>query len=162
MGSPKKSAVRDRQVESETVAEAGGGAAVSDAELLGIGARDVSSLLQEVDAGFDFSSFTRLQKAMDVPRYQLAELVRIKPRTLTRREVEGKLHPDESERLLRAARLFQKAIELFEGDAAAARTWLTTSNRALSGKRPIDLARTEPGAREVENLIGRLEHGVFT
>lgn len=162
MGVSRKVAVRDRQVEAKAVASAERGTTVSDAELLGIKAHDLSSLLGEVNAGFDFRSFTRLQKAMDLPKYELAELVQIKPRTLTRRQVEGKLHPNESERLLRAARLFQKAIELFEGDAAAARTWLTTPNRALKDKRPLDLARTELGAREVENLIGRLEHGVFT
>jgi uncharacterized protein (DUF2384 family) len=34
--------------------------------------------------------------------------------------------------------------------------------RALGGRSPLDFAQTEPGAREVENVIGRLEHGVFS
>ncbi len=33
--------------------------------------------------------------------------------------------------------------------------------RGLNNARPIDYARTDYGAREVRNLIGRLEHGVF-
>jgi putative toxin-antitoxin system antitoxin component (TIGR02293 family) len=49
---------------------------------------------------------------------------------------------------------------LFEGDANAARQWLTAPQPALGGSTPGDYAATELGAREVENLIGRLEHGI--
>jgi putative toxin-antitoxin system antitoxin component (TIGR02293 family) len=64
--------------------------------------------------------------------------------------------------LLRASRLFGRTLELFEGDRDAATEWLTTAQPALGGARPIDLANTDVGAREVETLIGRLEHGVFS
>ena len=53
------------------------------------------------------------------------------------------------------------AVALFEGDIAAARKWLQMPQRGLGGETPLDFASTEVGAREVENLIGRLEHGVF-
>jgi len=79
-----------------------------------------------------------------------------------RRKSEGRLKPDESDRLVRASRLFDKAVDLFEGDAPAATQWFKTSQPALAGQAPIQFARTEVGAREVEDLIGRLEHGVFT
>ena len=51
---------------------------------------------------------------------------------------------------------------LFEGDNAAALRWLTAPRKALEGKTPLAYARTELGAREVEDLIGRLEHGVIS
>jgi putative toxin-antitoxin system antitoxin component (TIGR02293 family) len=70
--------------------------------------------------------------------------------------------PQESERLLRISGVFERAVELFEGDIAAAVTWLTTPQKSLGRHSPLIYARTEVGAREVENLIGRLEHGVFT
>jgi len=60
------------------------------------------------------------------------------------------------------ANIFEKAVDLFEGDAKAAIAWLQRRQRALGNKPPFELARTELGAREVEDLIGRLEHGVFT
>ena len=60
------------------------------------------------------------------------------------------------------ASLFEQAVDLFEGDAAAARRWLAAPNRALGGESPLSFAETEPGVREVERLIGRLEHGVVT
>ena len=68
----------------------------------------------------------------------------------------------ESERLLRLALVFEKAVELFEGNADAARDWLKAPNKALAGESPLTIVETEIGAREVEDLIGRLEHGVFT
>ena len=69
--------------------------------------------------------------------------------------------PDESDRLLRASRVFGRALELFEGDPEAARRWLGLPQPALGGATPLAFARTEAGAREVEDLVGRLEHGVF-
>lgn len=87
----------------------------------------------------------------------LAELAQIPPRTLARRKEEGRLDPDESDRLLRASRVFGRALALFEGDVDAARTWLSAEQPALGGMAPLELATTDVGAREVENLIGRLE-----
>ena len=59
-------------------------------------------------------------------------------------------------------RVFGKAQKLFEGDAWATERWLSSPRRALGGATPLERARTEDGAREVEALIGRLEHGVFS
>lgn len=132
------------------------------AALLGIEAKDLPALLERIERGFSFQSLVRLQRAVDLPLSQLGEIVRISPRTLTRRKAEGKLTPEESDRLLRASRIFQRARELFEGDLAAARRWLSSPNRALGGQPPLDFAKTELGAREVENLIGRLEHAVYS
>jgi putative toxin-antitoxin system antitoxin component (TIGR02293 family) len=64
--------------------------------------------------------------------------------------------------VLRFARLFRLATELYDGDEEAARAWLSKPARALDGETPLEHAETEAGAREVENLIGRLEHGVYT
>ncbi len=74
----------------------------------------------------------------------------------------GRLAPDESERLLRVSMLFEKAVDLFDGDVAEATRWLRSPQRGLGGPSPLEFARTEVGAREVENLIGRLEHGVIS
>jgi len=43
-----------------------------------------------------------------------------------------------------------------------ARQWLTRSARALGGEPPLHFADTEPGAREVERLLGRIGHGVLS
>jgi putative toxin-antitoxin system antitoxin component (TIGR02293 family) len=58
--------------------------------------------------------------------------------------------------------MFEKIVQLFEGETAAAISWLKSPKKALSNYSPLQYGRFEVGAREVENLIGRLEHGVFS
>ncbi|MBI2072894.1 MAG: DUF2384 domain-containing protein [Gemmatimonadetes bacterium] len=128
--------------------------------LLGLREYDTAALLRQIERGLSYIAFERLQKSIDLSARQLAELVRIPPRTLARRKEKGRLDPDQSDRLLRLTRVFAKAVSLLEGDVEAARKWLFSPQRALDGSTPIEFARTDVGAREVENLIGRLEHGI--
>jgi putative toxin-antitoxin system antitoxin component (TIGR02293 family) len=130
--------------------------------LLGLETFDAPALLKTVEKGFLYRTFERFRRNICLPFEQVTELVAIPRRTLTRRKRQGRFLPDESDRLLRASRLFGKTLELFEGDREAATKWLTTAQPALGGTVPIDLAKTDVGAREVETLIGRLEHGVFS
>jgi putative toxin-antitoxin system antitoxin component (TIGR02293 family) len=70
------------------------------------------------------------------------------------------LQPDESDRLLRAARLYAGALKMCRGDAALASEWLSTPQRGLGNVRPLDLAATDVGTQAVEALIGRIENGI--
>lgn len=130
--------------------------------LLGFDPMDTPRLVERVEQGLPYSSLERLRENVGLSRDEISELVQIRPRTLDRRKKEGRLHPDESDRLLRASRVFGQAIALFEGGAEGAMRWLSSPQRALGGAVPLEMARTEIGAREVEGLIGRLEHGVFS
>jgi putative toxin-antitoxin system antitoxin component (TIGR02293 family) len=76
--------------------------------------------------------------------------------------VEGRLKADESDRLLRLARVFGSALDLFNGNREAAVLWLTDINIALGGVAPLEFARTQLGADEVENLAGRIQYGIFS
>ena len=130
--------------------------------LLGIETADNLKLAKKVEAGFSFGALERLGKTTGLSLERLRVAVRITPRTLTRRRKEKKLSPEESDRLVSVSRLLAQTVELFEGNTEAGMRWFQSPNRALAGQSPIEVAATETGAREVENLIGRLEHGVFT
>jgi putative toxin-antitoxin system antitoxin component (TIGR02293 family) len=132
------------------------------AVLLGLDAFDAPQLLRSITKGFPYRTLERFQRNTSLPLEQITELVDIPRRTLTRRKGEGRFLPDESDRLLSASRLFGRALTLFDGDRDAAAEWLTTTQPALGGAVPIELAKTGLGAREVEALLGRLEHGVFS
>lgn len=129
--------------------------------LLGIETFDSPQLLRSVARGLPFGAFERLVANTSFSNDDALVLVNIPARTLTRRKREGRFHEDESDRLVRASRIFARALSLFEGDRDAAKHWLSTPQRALGGEVPFVLARTEVGALEIERLIGRLEHGVF-
>lgn len=130
--------------------------------LLGIKAADNLKLAKKVEAGFSFDALEKLGKNTGLPLERLRVAVRITPRTLTRRRQEKKLSPEESDRLVSVSWLLAQTFELFEGNTEAGLRWFQSPNRALGGLSPIEAAATETGTREVENLIGRLEHGVFS
>ncbi len=129
---------------------------------LGLTASNTAELIQQVERGFSFKALHALESNSGISGSMLASIAGIPQRTLARRKVAGRLTPDESERLLRLSTVFEKAVELFEGDIAAAVRWLTTPKRTFGNASPLIYSRTELGAREVENVIGRLEHGVFS
>lgn len=128
--------------------------------LLGLRKTDSLSLAAAVRTGFKYRAIDRFSQETELPVSTVGELIHIPSRTLVRRKTEGRLQPEESDRLLRASRIFGLAIDLFEGDRVSALKWLSTPHRALGGETPMALIQTDVGAREVENLIGRLEHGV--
>jgi len=124
-------------------------------------AKSPSQLVKMVQDGIPFKQLEAFQRRTELPWEAVGRLVRIPARTLSRRQREGRLSFDESERLLRMSRTFQKAVDFFHGDVPAARQWMLAPQRALGGEIPFEFACTEVGAREVEDILGRLAHGVF-
>ena len=119
-----------------------------------------SSLIEQVRRGLPIAELTTLQSGLQVPLEQLASKLAISRATLQRRKASGRLSPDESDKLLRFRRLLGHATEVF-GDEAKARDWLKLPQRGLGGAVPLEYAETEIGAREVENLLGRIDYGVY-
>jgi putative toxin-antitoxin system antitoxin component (TIGR02293 family) len=116
-----------------------------------------------VRAGLPIAEVEALRELLGLTVEGLAGRIGISIATLSRRRQSGEpLDPAHSDRVLRFARLFRLAAELHDGDEDAARAWLTKPAPALDGESPLDHAGTEAGAREVEDLIGRLEYGVYT
>ena len=142
--------------------ETGGPGANSYVVLLGLQTFDSTQLRRVVERGLPYSTFERLLLNTSLATAEALDFVDIPLRTLTRRKSEGRFHQDESDRLLRASRIFAGALSLFEGDRDAAKEWLSRPQKALGGQAPLVVARREVGALEVERLIGRLQHGVFT
>jgi putative toxin-antitoxin system antitoxin component (TIGR02293 family) len=137
-------------------------AAKRHGNLLGLIATGTTDLIQQIEAGFSFNTLLQLESQSGISLSLLTPVLGIPERTLARRRAAGTLSSEESERLLRVSSIFEKCLKLFEGDRSAAVTWLTTPKKAFNSQTPLSYSRTELGAREVENLIGRIEHGVFS
>jgi putative toxin-antitoxin system antitoxin component (TIGR02293 family) len=71
----------------------------------------------------------------------------------------GTLTAQQSDRLVRVARLLATAEEAF-GSQDKAGIWLRRPTTVFGGERPLDLLDTDVGAREVETLLGRISHGI--
>lgn len=128
--------------------------------VLGLQISNTAKLIRKVKDGLPYSAWEHFTRFTGIPNEVAARIVHIPLRTLSRRKDEGRLQPDESDRLVRVSRIFFRARELFGMATPAARQWLTTPAPALGGATPLEYASTEVGSREVETLIGRLEHGI--
>jgi putative toxin-antitoxin system antitoxin component (TIGR02293 family) len=128
-------------------------------QLLGLHPGNRLQVIEAVAQGLEVSAFERVAAALGVTEKRLAELLRIKPSTLARRKRIGRLSSEESERLYRMAFLVERAVQVL-GSLDGAQRWLTMDKRALGGVSPLVFAKTEPGAREVEDLLGRIEYGI--
>ena len=124
-------------------------------------AKHPTDLIREIQKGLRFSELKTLQNSIDLPFEQLAAQLAISRSTLQRRKVSGRLSPDESDKVIRYSRLVQQAADFF-GEIGKARAWLKHHQYGLGGAVPLDYARTEAGAREVENLLGRMKYGVYS
>lgn len=111
-----------------------------------------------VKQGLPKSAFDRVKNVLATSSEQLARVTEIPTRTIARRE---RFKPNESERILRVASAFQKTLELFE-DLDGARKWFIAPKSALGGLAPLECCDTDTGAAEVENLLGRIEEGVYS
>ena len=120
-----------------------------------------SSLIALIKAGLPVTELEALQNILNVPIDRLAPKLGISKATLHRRKLSGRLDAEESDRVVRFARLAGKALEVFE-DPETARAWLASPQFGLGGEVPLDYANTELGAREVESLLGRIDHTVYS
>ncbi len=124
-------------------------------------AKHPTELIRKIQKGLRFSELETLQNSIGMPFEQLAAKLCISRSTLQRRKAAGRLSPDESDKVMRLSRLLEHATNVF-GDVEKARAWLKFPQRGLGGAVPLDYAETEVGAREVDNLLGRIEYSVYT
>jgi putative toxin-antitoxin system antitoxin component (TIGR02293 family) len=122
--------------------------------------RDELDLAAAVREGFPVAVV--FQVAGRGKSFTLDEIYRlvIPRRTLEHRQGKhDRLTPNQSDRIARLARLTALAEETF-GSVAKAQTWLRRPTRPLAGKPPIELLDSDAGTKAVEDLLGRIEHGI--
>lgn len=130
-----------------------------------LGGREV--LGEEVNSEADFARLVARRLPLKVLRHversgfskgEIDALI-IPVRTLRHRQQRGQpLTVDESDRLVRLARIQALAEEVF-ADAAKANRWLREPLGILGGKVPLELAQTDAGARVVEQILAKIDWG---
>jgi putative toxin-antitoxin system antitoxin component (TIGR02293 family) len=118
-----------------------------------------AGLRERVERGLPYKSLESVRGRLQLTVPEFAGVLNMPPRTLARRKQARKLDADESDRLYRLARMAAHAVAVFGTEDKAA-AWLRRPNRALNGEPPVRLLGTDIGARQVEDILGRLEHGL--
>jgi putative toxin-antitoxin system antitoxin component (TIGR02293 family) len=134
-------------------------------DILGVGLKAESGLeiAALIEKGLPPKAIDRLKKALGLNDEEVSSALGVSPKTISRlrSQPKKKLGVGVGDRLYRAARVFSLATAVF-GDEETAREWLRSPNIGLGNQVPLDLLSTGAGAREVEDLLGRIEHGVLS
>lgn len=130
--------------------------------LLNIKPPKTLELADMVSEGLEFAAWEAFLENTHLSQDLLLWLTHIKKSTLYRRKERGLFDLLESEQLIRVARVFGKILNLYDGNLAAVLRWVEKPHRFLGKRTPLQLMQTEIGANEVESLIGRMAHGVFS
>ena len=123
-------------------------------------ANDITAAEKTILQGIAWAEAEHLGSLLGVPINRLAAILQIAPATMQRRKTAGRFPVDESERIVRFARIWFLACQAL-GGAAGARCWLFREQHGLSGRIPVDVARLEIGARSVESLLHRIDYGIL-
>lgn len=119
----------------------------------------MEQLRQRVRRGLPFLAFEAVTANYGLPKPSLRRVLRTPERTLIRRKQSARFLADESDRLVRVARIAALAEEVL-GRRDRAGRWLQKPNRALGGATPLEHLDTELGAQQVEQVLGRIGHGI--
>jgi putative toxin-antitoxin system antitoxin component (TIGR02293 family) len=121
---------------------------------------DNHAMVQRVEKGLPVMEVVKFGKQAGFTNDELARLINIPARTYARRIADkGRLKIHEGERAARLMRVFDYAKRLFVTDENT-RGWFNAKLIVLGGRTPLEYAQTEPGAREIEAIIERIEDGV--
>jgi putative toxin-antitoxin system antitoxin component (TIGR02293 family) len=133
-------------------------------QILGMKRKPASSLEMAlaIQKGLPAFTISRVCERLHLPERQAALALGVPLSALTRlrRSPQRLLDPALSDRLYRIANLFAIAASALCGEDSAS-AWLLSPQPGLGNLIPVDLISTEASAREVEDLLLRLEHGVL-
>lgn len=139
---------------TDTLVEALGGCKVFRRRIA-----NLDDLRGAVKAGLPYASLEALISKFGLGRDEASAALHLPYRTIARRKKEQKLQADESDRVRRFARVTTQATATFGGDEKAVQ-WLRRPNRVLGNKPPLDLLDSDIGIRQVEEVLGRIAHGI--
>ena len=118
-------------------------------------------LHQLILGGLPVSTYAHVLAAFALTAQEATHIFHIPTRTLARRKKARRLGPEESDRVFRFARIATRASEVL-GSEDKARRWLHRPNRALGNMLPLTLLATDAGIEQIETVLGRLEHDLYS
>ncbi len=91
---------------------------------------------------------------------ELSHILPISQRQLVRYSEDHILNKEISSHLIQILELFQKGFKIFGEDKF--NLWIRTINKVLNQNKPIEIMDTSIGIEMIEDVLGRIEHGVYS
>ena len=131
-------------------------------DFLKTGSIDYNDCDRLIRDGIPWEAVADIKKELNLTDGELAKVLDVSERTLSRlRQSNKKLAASTGDRLYRLVNIYSLTRKVFDASSAA-REWMHQPQVGLGGRTPLDFLRTEAGAREVEDLLGRIEYGVIS
>nr|WKN40290.1 DUF2384 domain-containing protein [Tunicatimonas sp. TK19036] len=112
--------------------------------------------------GLPIKALKHLQKKLQISNREMSELVGMSESTLQRRyRSNQRLSELESQTVLQLAELWSQGMAIFQEEADL-RTWLRSEVTALGDQQPLALLATPLGRFHVQEVLLRLEWGIFS
>ena len=124
---------------------------------------DYRAQIARARQGIAVAEAAGIMQRWSIPVSAFAALLGVSERKWSRARAghgDGLLSPVQSDRLLRASQVLDHARGVFDDDQDAV-AWLSMPNHALSGETPLSLMDTDAGVRQVDDVLTRIEFGVF-
>ena len=129
------------------------------AKVVGKSVRSPEDLAERVRKGLPFAALLAVMEQYGISRDVLCTILHLSSRNFLRRREQKRLSPDESDRLYRLARVIAHANRVFEHPEESA-DWMQSPNAALGKQQPLNLLNTDIGVQQVDQVLGRIEHGI--
>lgn len=122
--------------------------------------RPLQEQIRTLERGLPSTTLAEIAKVLGLSKARIVEGLKLVQRTITEREKKrARFSPTESERLYRIVRIRSLARDVFSTDLAVA-DWMSAPDETLGKRSPLEMLATDLGARQVENLICAMIHGV--
>jgi putative toxin-antitoxin system antitoxin component (TIGR02293 family) len=128
-------------------------------KVVGRSVRSPEHLAERVRKGLPFAALVAVMEQYGVSRDVLCTILHLSGRNFLRRKDQKRLSPDESDRLYRLARVIAHANRVFE-DPDESADWIHAPNTSLGKQQPLTLLDTDIGVQQVDQVLGRIEHGI--
>jgi len=130
-------------------------------KVLGTNLHSRLDLIPLLRAGLPYEALEAVTTKLNISIEAASAALQLARRTLARRKESNRLDGHESERIVRLADIAAHAVSVL-GSLDKATQWLTAGNRALGGATPITLLDTDVGTRAADDVLLRIEHGVYS
>lgn len=110
--------------------------------------------------GLSMSIFKKIQQYTSLTTKEISEILPVSERQLVRYKDDHVLRKDISSHLIQLVELFERGFEVFGEEKF--KKWIRSEVRALGNNSPIELLDTSIGVQMVNDILGRIEHGVYS
>lgn len=121
-----------------------------------------NSCTKQLMEGIQRMVFAQVAKEIAmIPEKELAQISGLSQRTISRMSDDQLLPQQSAEVIISIMRTYQRAVEVFESEDTAHK-WLKTPLNVLGNQTPLQAVSNRFGAELVLDLLGRIEHGVYS